>query len=263
MKLGFIGVGKISCSLVEAFSTAGINELQISLSPRNATNADRLAGVYPSVQKMESNQEVLDNADVMFLAVRPHEVRDVLRDLRFDQRHEVISMIPFLEHPELSDLVAPAKSACRAIPLPSVVNHVCPIPLYRGTEKVEALFTRIGQPLTMQTEDELHKIWALTGFISPFYDMMGTLSQWAIDHGVNEDTANTYVVDMFQSLATVAQKTNPLDFSALAKHAATAKGMNEQAGREIREKGAHSAYYESAEGLYKRIVNGLMDSGTA
>jgi len=43
-------------------------------------------------------------------------------------------------------------------------------------------------------------------------------------------------------------------------HAATAKGMNEQAGREIKAKGAHQVYYDSADGLYKRIVNRLMDS---
>lgn len=260
MKLGFIGVGKISCSLVEAFCTAGIEDLQIYLSPRNEANATRLANTFSPVKKMDSNQEVLEMADIIFLAVRPGEVREIVRKLTFDQRHEVISMIPFLEHPELLDLIAPAAKACRAIPLPSVINHVCPIPLYKGTGAVNALFTHIGQPLILRTEDELHKIWTLTGFISPFYDMMGTLSQWAIDQGVNERTAHTYVVDMFQSLVTVAQKADPIDLSALSKHAATAKGMNEQAAREIQAKGAHNAYYESADNLYKRIENGLVES---
>jgi len=260
MKLGFIGIGKISCSLVEAFCTAEIDDLKIYLSHRNTANATRLANEFSVVEKMGSNQEVLEAADVIFLAVRPDDVRGVVSNLSFDQRHEVISMIPFLEYPELVEVVAPAASACRAIPLPSVVHHVCPIPMFPGADTGKKLLSRIGQPLIMQTEDELHKIWALTGFISPFYDMMGTLSQWAVDQGVNEKTANTYIVDMFQSLATVAQKTDPLDFDALAKHAATTKGMNEQAGREIREKGAHQAYYDSADGLYKRIVNRLMDS---
>lgn len=260
MKLGFIGVGKITCSLVEAFCTAAIDHLEIYLSPRNEENSKRLNNTYFSVEKMASNQEVVDKADIIFLAVKPNEVRDVVSVLAFDQRHEVISMIPFLEHAELAGLIAPATQACRAIPLPSVVNHVCPIPLYKGTGAVNALFTYIGQPLVMQTEDELHKIWTLTGFISPFYDMMGTLSQWAIDHGVKEITANTYVVDMFQSLVTAAQKSDPLDLTALSDHAATAKGMNEQAGREIRAKGAHEAYYASADNLYKRIENGLIES---
>ncbi len=260
MKLGFIGVGKISCSLVEAFCTATIDDLEIYLSPRNEVNATRLTDAFLPVRKMASNQEVLDMADVIFLAVRPNEVRDIVRKLTFDPRHEVISLIPFLEHSELLDVIAPASNAARAIPLPSVIHHICPIPLYRGTAVVKALFAQIGQPLRMQTEDELHKIWALTGFISPFYDMMGTLSQWAIDHGVNANTANTYVVDMFQSLAMAAQKSDPLDLSALSNHAATAKGMNEQAGREIREKGAHKAYYESADNLYMRIEQGFEKS---
>lgn len=257
MKLGFIGVGKISCSLVEAFCTAAIDDLEIYLSPRNEANASRLADTFPAVEQMSSNQEVLDAADIIFLAVRPHDALEIISPLTFDPRHEIVSLVAFLQHEHLTKLVNPAVNACRAIPLPSVVHHVCPIPLYHGTEVIKMLLTHIGQPLVMQTEDELHKIWTLTGFISPFYDMMGTLSQWAIDQGVNANTANTYVADMFQSLVNVAQKAHPMDFAALSRHAATAKGLNEQAGKEIKAKGAHQAYVESADNIYQRIKDGL------
>lgn len=260
MKIGFIGVGKITSSLVQAYCTASIEDLQVYLSPRNSKKADELSDRYSQVEKMTSNQAVLDSADVIFMALRPGDARTVIKELTFDKRHLVVSVIPFLRYPELKEICHPAWHACRAIPLPSVVNHNCPIPVFNSNKHTQALFSYIGQPLRMSTEDELHSIWTLTGFITPFYDMMDTLSQWAIDHGVGKGNANKYVVDMFQSLAHVAQVSEPIDLKELAKHAATAKGLNEQAGIEIRKKGAHESYREAADGIFERIEKNLLEA---
>lgn len=260
MRLGFIGVGKISSSLVEAFCTASIAQLEIFISPRNEVNADKLTSEFGVVQKMKSNQEVLDHSDIIFLGLRPNDAIEVIKQLRFKANHIVVSMNPFLQKNALSELTVPAQRVCLAIPLPSVINHICPIPIYNGDELLIDLFGKIGQPLVIETEDELHKIWALTGFITPFYEMMDTLSQWAVDKGVHEKTANRYIVDMFQSLATVAQVSDNIDLKALAIHAATAKGMNDQAGRDIRSKGAHEAYFAAADTIYKRIEKQLLET---
>ncbi len=51
----------------------------------------------------------------------------------------------------------------------------------------------------------------------------------------------------------MSQQADPIDFTELAKHAATPNGMNEQAGKEIREKGTHSNYTIAADNLLKRF----------
>lgn len=260
MKLGFIGVGKITSALVEGYCTAGIEGLQIYLSPRNADKAKALSTTYDQVHKLGNNQEVLDKADIIFLGLRPDDARSVIPELNFDKRHLVISLIAFLKYPVLKSLTSPAGHTCRAIPLPSVVNHNCPIPVFKQNEEVRSLLSHVGQPICMSTEDELHRIWTLTGFISPFYDMMNTLSQWAIDKGVASASASQYVVDMFQSLANAAQKSDSIDLNALATKAATPKGLNEQAGREIKAKGAHQIYHETADAIFERIEKSLLDA---
>lgn len=58
---------------------------------------------------------------------------------------------------------------------------------------------------------------------------------------------------MFQALAFAAQQSNPIDFKELAKHAETPNGMNEQAGKEIRDKGTHLAYKVASDNLLKRF----------
>jgi pyrroline-5-carboxylate reductase len=253
MQIGIIGVGKIASAVVEGLCTAGRKEIEIFLSPRNEENSRQLADKYNSVQRMKSNQEVLDAAAIIFIALRPAAAREILTTLQFDRRHTVVSFIPLIPYATLSELVGPVKELCRAIPLPGVMNHNCPLPLYRASEAVTSLFSLIGQPLPVENEQQLHALWTLTGLITPFYDLLQQLSEWTIAHGVVPETANTYIADLFQSLAYMAQQSRPPDFKELASHAATPNGMNEQAGREIREGGGHGLYASAASRLLERF----------
>jgi pyrroline-5-carboxylate reductase len=277
MKLGFIGIGKIASAVIEGLCTSKARDLEIFLSPRNEKASVYLAGKYPPAQsgkypgaqtgkypaaqagkypvvrRMESNQEVLDNSDVVIIALRPAVAVDILKTLSFQTRHTVISLIPLLKYAGLSAAVQPAGIICRAIPLPGVMEHNCPIPLFRAPEAVVDLFGLIGQPLPVADEEQLHAIWTLTGLITPFYDLLGELSAWTISHGVEEKVANTYIADLFQSLSYLAQRAKHIDFAELAQHAATPNGMNEQAGKEIREKGAHAAWREASDRLLERF----------
>jgi len=258
MKIGFLGVGKIAGAIVEGLSTSpassGSNDApEIFLSPRNAEKSAALAKKYPGVTRLDSNQAVLDGCDIVIIALRPAVAVDILRDLHFDRRHTVVSLIPLLKYADLLPLVTPAPEVSMAIPLPAVIYHQCPIPLYHASETVTRLFSAIGQPLPVHDEDQLHAIWTLTGLITPFYEQLNALSKWAIDHGVDRGTADVYIADMFQSLSYMAQQATPIDFTELAQHAATPNGMNEQAGREIRDSGAHAAWISAADHLLERF----------
>ena len=256
MQIGFIGIGKIAGAVVEGLCTAGQDDLLLYLSPRSEENSRRLAEKYAAVRRMKSNQEVLDASEIVCIALGPAIAREVLSGLRFDRRHTVVSFIPLLDQAGLSALVNPAVEVCSAIPLPSVIQHRCPIPLYRANEAVTRMFSYIGQPLAVENEQQLHAIWTLTGLITPFYDLLQQLSDWTRRHGVRQDTANTYIADLFQSLSYMAQSSKPIDFRELASHSTTPNGMNEQAGRQIREGGGHVLYAEAADRLLERFPPG-------
>ncbi|NER12707.1 NAD(P)-binding domain-containing protein [Leptobacterium flavescens] len=257
MKLGFIGVGKIAGAVIEALCTSKMGELSVSLSPRNSEKADKLASRFSNVKKQASNQEVIDNSDIIFIALRPADAQSILSDLRFDDQKTVVSFIPYLTHSELAEAVKHFKHISRAIPLPTVVHHNCPIPVFNPDKTVKTILDHIGQPLEVKSETELHSIWTLTGLITPFYELMGALSQWTHEHGVDRDTTNQYVSDLFESLAYAAQKAEVIDFEELADHAATPNGMNEQAGKEIREKGAHEIYRQASDNLLAKFMKNL------
>jgi pyrroline-5-carboxylate reductase len=213
----------------------------------------QLSETFSNVYRLDSNQLVLDRSDIIFIAVRPGISREVLSDLKFSKDHTVVSLIPSLQYSELIKILEPATRISRAIPLPTVVNHKSPIPIFNPDESVINIIDHIGQPLVMEDENQLHTIWALTGLIAPFFDLLAELNTWAASKGVKETTSSKYIADMFQSISFMAQKTSPLAFDELVNQYATPNGMNEQARKEISDKGLHKAYKIAADNLLIRL----------
>jgi pyrroline-5-carboxylate reductase len=251
--IGFIGIGKIAGAVIEGVCTSRLEGAMIRISPRNAAKSSALAERFRNVIRMRDNQEVLDQSDIIFLALRPSQAEEALRVLKFRKSHAVVSLIPLIRHADLLRMVSPATDVCRAIPLPPVVNHHCPIPFFKAGKPVVEILSNIGQPLLVDDENQLHALWTLTCLITPYYDLLEELSQWTRSHGVDKTTANQYIANLFQSLSYTAQIADPIDFEDLAKHAATPNGMNEQSGILIRNSGAHEAYRQAAEDILRRF----------
>lgn len=255
MTIGFIGTGKISSAVVEAICTAGNSHLEIVVSPRGERNSRRLEEKYEQVTRAESNQEVADRSEIVFIALKTDIYSDVLRTISFRKEQMIVSFIPFSTISLLSELVAPAHIIGRATPLPSVVNHVCPIQVFNIVPEVRAILGSIGQVLEVETEEQLHALWTLTCLISPFYDLMEGISNWTTENGVDRNMADRYVADLFHSLTLAAVKEENPDFRVLSRHAATPGGLNEWSARSIAESGAHSEYARAATHILKLFGN--------
>jgi pyrroline-5-carboxylate reductase len=240
-------------AIVEGLCTSAIENTQIFLSPRNENNARRLAAQYSQVQRLESNQQVVDRSDIVFIAVRPAIAVEVLRTLTFREGQTVVSLVPQLKKAALLQAAAPATHVVRAAPTPAVMSHTGPILLLDANDTITRLFSHLGQPLHVNDEHQLHTLWTLTGLITPFYDLLHELSSWTAANGAGAATGSQYIAALFQALCFTAQQSSSINFKALAQHAETPNGMNEQAGREIREKGAHQAYRAAADNLLKRF----------
>lgn len=249
MKIGFIGTGKIAAAVVEAICTSGMKDYRICLSPRNAEISVRLSDKYEMVYRKDSNQDVIDDSEVIFISLRPPVFKNVLAELDFRKDQHIVSVIPFSFYSDLASLVEPATSISRATPLPTVVTHTCPIPVFMPVPAVMRILENIGQPFEVKTEQELHTIWTLTCLISPYYDLLASLSRWAADNAVAIDLASKYVADMFNTLSYAAHIEEKPDFGELSHHAATPGGLNEKAAKEIDAAGAHEAYLQSAQNV--------------
>ena len=257
MRIGFIRTGKIASAVAEAICTGELKNFKIFVSPRNEKRSLELEARFEKVKRMGTNQEVVDNSDIVFIALKPDIYEEVLESLTFRKEHTLVSLIPFSSYARLRVLLSPAVNISRATPLPTVVNHLCPVQVYKPSEPVLKILGTIGQVLVVDTEEELHTIWTLTCLISPYYDLMAELSEWAKRNKVAAGTANRYIAEMFSSLSYAAAKSENPDFGLLSSHAATPGGLNEWTAENIKAAGAHKAYTHAADYILGKFKDSL------
>jgi pyrroline-5-carboxylate reductase len=147
MQLGFIGTGEIASSIVTGLSSPGVTAHSIWLSPRNSAIANGLANRFRGISVASCNQEVLDHADTIVIAVRPSAARDVLAELRFRPDHRVISLVSALSLRSLSELVVPAVRIARAVSLPSTARRRSAVEIVAALPTVARASERCESPI--------------------------------------------------------------------------------------------------------------------
>ncbi|GAA4020035.1 pyrroline-5-carboxylate reductase [Allokutzneria multivorans] len=237
---GFIGTGEITAAIVE-----GLGEAKpVFVSPRGRHVAQQLAERFEHVQVCASNQEVLDNATTVVLAVRPDIVQAVLGELHFRAEHVVISALAGVRLEQLRVWTAPAQ-VVRAIPLPQAARRQSLTVLYPDHAAARELFAQVGGVLTPSTEEALEVFSAATATFAAHLDYLTAIAAWMTEHGVEAGAATAYTAHIFGQLGqSLAQHTGPLA-ELTGKHM-TPGGLNEQFLAELR-----------ADGLPEMVRRGL------
>ena len=93
MKIGFIGCGGIVEAVVTGLVEHGGFQDAIFVSKRSEARSTRLAARFKNVSVLEHNQEIINEVDVVFLAVLPQKARPLMRELKFRSGQIVASMV--------------------------------------------------------------------------------------------------------------------------------------------------------------------------
>ncbi|MGG1516238.1 late competence protein ComER [Paenibacillus oryzisoli] len=123
MKAGFIGTGSMGSILIEAFIHSGaFNPEQIIAGNRTIRKAQLLAETYPGLQVAETNREIVQQSDIIFLCVKPSEYKKVIDEIKEDvhSSHYLISITSPVLIKHLEGLL-PAKISKI---IPSITNYV-------------------------------------------------------------------------------------------------------------------------------------------
>ncbi|QNQ10218.1 pyrroline-5-carboxylate reductase [Sphingomonas alpina] len=254
MRLGFIGTGAITSAIIHGLGTSFADQGVIHVSPRSAAISTALAQAFPHVRVAASNQAVLDESDVIILAVRPQISREVIPDLRFRADHHVISLIATLSLDALTGLVAPAPAVSKAVPLPSVALGRGPTAIFPPDPIAAALFDRIGTAIQVDRPEVFDALSAATGTMASYLAFAGAVSAWLVRNGVTETQARHYVASIFDGLSRTAIETPEQSFAALAADHATLGGLNEQLLKHVSDHGVFTALGEGLDAILSRIT---------
>ncbi|HMB76723.1 MAG TPA: NAD(P)-binding domain-containing protein, partial [Kiloniellaceae bacterium] len=149
MTIGLIGVGHMAGFLVKGLRAQGSNEA-IALGPRNRETAARLAAAY-DCQVMESNQAVVDAADVIVLTVPAKRAKSVLEELTFRPGQLAISACAGQGHAFLKEAAAPARLVT-SLPVAAATIGRSPTLLYPADAEAERILAPLGPVFVMKDE---------------------------------------------------------------------------------------------------------------
>lgn len=254
MKLGFVGTGTISEAIITGALTSPLQISQVTVSPRNAETAARLAARFDAVRIGADNQAVVDAADMLFLAIRPQIAEGVVRALRFRPGQHVVSLIAATERATLEAWIGVPVILTHAVPLPFVAERKGVTAIYPPDAAVATFFAALGTAVETQTKAEYDRLSAASALMGTYFGILETGARWLVRNGLSYEQAKAYLTPLFSSLSETAAKSESRSFADLRAEFSTRGGLNEQAANDFDRNGGTKAIEDALDGLLKRIA---------
>ena len=253
MKLGFIGTGKITSSVVTGICGSKIPYKNIILSPRNRSIAQKLKKKYGKVSIAKNNQEIVNSCSWIFLAVTPSVGQKIIKNLKFKPNQTIVSFISTMTLPQLKKAIKVKAKIFRAIPLPPISLRKGPVPVFPPNKKVKNFFDKLGTTVEINNERLSKNFWSTSGMMAPFYELLSTMSNWLVKRGVKRDKAQKYITSLFVALSEDAVVNSKKDLKFLVKESQTPRGLNEQGVKELTKAGFYKSTEKTLNSILKRL----------
>lgn len=250
--LGFVGCGTLSSAIITGLCTPTSDSTGVArrviVSPRNATKAAALKDKFPSVVTVATcNQDVVDQSDIVFLAVRPQVVDEIVSALKFKETHVVISLVATANFKRIAPLCAdvPAAQLARACPVPAVAERRGVTTVF-GNGLAKEVFDNLGTAVVLTTEAHMDVMMTLGCVMGPFYELEVKTAQWLVEQGVAPATSVEYtasVYNMFAQDAMGKRHLGPAGIAALVEEQ-TPGGLNETNIKKLTQEGFYQAHVD-------------------
>lgn len=214
-KIGFIGAGNMAAAIIGGLVQKGRDPGSILAYDPDAEKTSRLQSDF-AIRAADSNEQVLEDCDVVVLAVKPQVMREVLTPLGGalgDPPPLVISVAAGIRVDSIERWLGRSLAVIRVMPnTPSLVGAGAAglfanenvTPEQRGA--AETLMQSVG--ITAWVDDE-HQIDTVTGIAGsgPAYFMlfMEAMVEAAAARGLDRDTAHRLVVQTCGGAAELAR----------------------------------------------------------
>lgn len=253
MTIGFIGTGIISSYVVTGFCTSGRRDLDVIVSPRSRDKAAALRERFPDqVRIAADNQQVVDEAQWIFIAVLPQQALDVIKELRFTPDKKVISLVPMLDFEKVREMAGPLGALVDVVPLPFCGRRIGPVIINPPQAEAEELLSSIGQVVAVEKPEQMAVLRTVTSLMSPYYMLLSKMVEWCCENGLDEPRARAYVTSFTGALSQVASDW-PEPLENLASEM-TPGGLNWQALEHLKKQENFSDWQQALTDVLERIT---------
>ncbi len=218
--VGLVGVGRIGEAIASALlSDAALTALY--LTPRSSGRVAGLAAQDARVRVAEPHV-ILQQCDMVVIALGAADARQVLPALAFESRHQVVSLMAEIGVSELDSLTPGAGHRCRLLALPSVAVGGQTLPVYPESPAAEALFGGRNRLLAAETEEQLVAYWSVTALLSSLIMAGEVAADWLESAGIEAPAAQAYARTLFEDV----DRALASGFAAAVRGVSTPGGLN-------------------------------------
>ena len=144
---------------------------------------------------------MVDRSDIVFIGVLPKQFEEVLRALRFEPRHTVVSLVSTSQMALLKECCSPAGAVLRAIPLPPVAVHRGACVMCPPHPIVTPLFESLGTTVAVEEEEVMKKLMPVTCMMGQMYAQQQATQVWLEAQGVDASSAAKWVGAVFHCVS--------------------------------------------------------------
>ena len=252
MKIGFLGTGHITSSVIEGIFKSKLKIKKIYISPRNRLISNKLRKKFKKVSVSKNNQQLVDMVNWVFLAVTPKVGNKILKNLNFKSKHKIVSFISTINLEKLKKYTN-NKKVTRVIPMPFIGIKKGPIIICPKDKKVKKFFDKLGTTIEIKNEKISKNFWTTSSFMAPFYQIMATTSDWLVRKGVKRKAAEKYSREFFLALSQDSIFKNKLSLKQLVGESQTPGGINAQALKELKKKKFYKIQQKVLNSIFKRF----------
>lgn len=234
MKISFFGAGKMAEGILAAVLKSGVRPDDVAMAEKNPARASEIAGKY-HVRVESECRDVANDADIIFLAVRPGDVGAVAADASDAIRQGTIlaSIVAGKSISTLKGLFGDDIRIVRVMPnLALRCGEGASACCGDGAEQIAAILSRAGRAVIL---DEIHfdAVTALSGSGPAFFAyMLQTMAEGGEKLGLPADMARTLAEQTMFGTVKFLRENPEFDVPSFVKAVATPGGTT-AAGMDI------------------------------
>jgi pyrroline-5-carboxylate reductase len=218
--VGIIGAGHLIRHMIPALAKG---PERFVVSERGRETSSDLARRFGCAIEAD-NQAILDESDIVILAVRPYDTLALAEGLRFRQGQAVVSLAAGVSHADLAPRVAPA-SLDVAMPVVAAEFGESPTLLYPGEPRVRALIERCGPVVVLAGEAQFAPGAVHACVYGWIERLIAEMEAWSLDHGLAPETSRLLSAQMVRAAATVARERKDTTMADLVGELATPRSF--------------------------------------
>ena len=250
--LGFIGGGNMTRAIVGGLVADGYPQSRIWVSDPAAEQREAIREVAPDASIVDNNPLALKRAEMAVIAVKPHVVKGVARDLADAAQRKrplIVSIAAGVRASDIDRWLGGGLALVRVMPNQAALVGEGVAALYaneRCTDSdrahAEGVMSAVGETIWVDNESLVDAATAISGSgPAYFFLLMEMLMDAALEFGLSESAARTLVLDTAAGAAAVAAAADE-PVAELRRRVTSAQGTTEAAIEALEQGGVRDLF---------------------